>query len=88
MSGHFRADQAGRDQRGNGSDAIRTGKLRILHSTLNVLGPVNRRMLGTESIGKVKAIEVKRDQVAQRRGLDRVESVDCSFMIFQDRFVN
>src|ERR1035437_5934056 len=83
-SGIFRADQTGRNKRGNGSDAIRTGKPRILDSGLNVLGPVHSGMLRTKRKGKVEAIEVKSNQVAKRRGLDTVEGVDRCFMTFQD----
>src|SRR5208337_1924196 len=86
--GIVRADQAGRDQRGNASNAIRAGKLWILDARLNVLGPVHCRMLRTERKGKIKAVEVKSDQVTKRRGLNPVERVDRRFAIFQDRFVN
>src|ERR1035437_7938190 len=74
--GIFRADQACRDKRGNGYDAIRTRKPRLLDSALNVMGPVHSGMLRTERIGKLEAIEVKSDQVAKRRSLFSAESVD------------
>src|SRR5215469_1131277 len=83
-----RANHASRNQRGNRCNTVRTRKFGVLHSGLDVFGPLDGRMLRPQRITQIEAVEVKGDQVAEGRSLDAVEGVDHRFVALQESSID